>query len=476
MVKNKGGQSRRFIKNSIIFLIGSTLSKVVTFFLLPLYTKYIPPDAFGYYDLSITYSTVATSLLFFDIWITTMRYMYDEDNIKWRHKVVASGYSIFTASSLLMLLAYVILSYAIEIKYIFLIFGYAISLNLHNMFTYPARGFGRNLEFAISGILNTLVNVLSNIVLIIWLNVDFSALYISAIIGNIAQSLYLEMKIGIVRNIGIKKLDFSLVKKMLIYTLPLSINSVAYWLLTGFNKIIINNVLTAEYNGYYAIGHKFGYAITLVTSCFTFAWQDLSFSRSADDESNGKYYSKACRLYMLFLGLGIVVMMPGFNVIFPLFVDESYAIAKTTIPLFLITATISAYSNFIGNIFYALKDTKTLFISMIVSCLVNLGLCYPFILLWGLNGANLSIIISFIINIAIRSVILNKKIRFSLDIKLLLLIASGILMTLAVYYRGNSILNIIWFVIVVALSAFILRDYIKTILLGFFKRKKDMPR
>ena len=49
-------------------------------------------------------------------------------------------------------------------------------------------------------------------------------------------------------------------------------------------------------------------------------------------------------------------------------------------------------------------------------------------------------------------------------------------MTLAVYYRGNSILNIIWFVIVVALSAFILRDYIKTILLGFFKRKKDMPR
>ena len=150
-----------------------------------------------------------------------------------------------------------ILSYAIEIKYIFLIFGYAISLNLHNMFTYPARGFGRNLEFAISGILNTLVNVLSNIVLIIWLNVDFSALYISAIIGNIAQSLYLEMKIGIVRNIGIKKLDFSLVKKMLIYTLPLSINSAAYWLLTGFNKIIINNVLTAEYNGYYAIGHKF---------------------------------------------------------------------------------------------------------------------------------------------------------------------------------------------------------------------------
>ena len=67
MVKNKGGQSRRFIKNSIIFLIGSTLSKVVTFFLLPLYTKYIPPDAFGYYDLSITYSTVVTSLLFFDI-------------------------------------------------------------------------------------------------------------------------------------------------------------------------------------------------------------------------------------------------------------------------------------------------------------------------------------------------------------------------------------------------------------------------
>jgi O-antigen/teichoic acid export membrane protein len=54
----------RFIKSSGIFFVGSVLSKAIIFFMLPVYTKYIVPADYGYYDLSITYISVVSSMLF----------------------------------------------------------------------------------------------------------------------------------------------------------------------------------------------------------------------------------------------------------------------------------------------------------------------------------------------------------------------------------------------------------------------------
>lgn len=112
--------------------------------------------------------------------------------------------------------------------------------------------------------------------------------------------------------------------------------------------------------------------------------------------------------------MATVILIPFFNIVFPYIVDESYYQAKVTIPLFLVSSVISAYSTFIGNIFYAIKDTKTIFISTVLSCLLNLTLCKPLIVLWGLNGANISIILSFIFNILIRFIVLKKKFHFLL--------------------------------------------------------------
>ena len=65
-MKNNESSLIRFIKSSGIFFIGSVLSKAISILMLPLYTNRIPTDDMGYYDLSLTYITIATSFLFFD--------------------------------------------------------------------------------------------------------------------------------------------------------------------------------------------------------------------------------------------------------------------------------------------------------------------------------------------------------------------------------------------------------------------------
>ena len=464
MVTKKETSSFKFIKNTVIFFIGTILSKIITFFMLPLYTSYINPTDYGYYDLSITYITILTSVLFFDIWVTTMRFMYEQNKEKWKWKVSQSGAVIFSISLILLIFTGFIIRLFYNIKYLGLIIGYAVTLSLSNMFLYIARGYGNNIDYSISGILNTLVVVVTNIIMIVGMKIDYSSLYIAAILGHITQCLYIEVKVKILRNLFQTKLDFKFIKDMFLYSLPLSINSISYWLLTSFNKIVVQTIMSIEYNGYYAIGNKFGFALSLITSSFTLAWQDLSFSRDPDDENNGIYYSKACNKYLSLLGMGVCVLIPLFNVLFNFFVDISYYPAKSTIPLFIIVALLSAYSTFIGNIFYAIKDTKSIFYSMLVSCCINLILGLPLIKLFGINGSNISIAVSFLINILIRGKILNRKIGFNINYKSILAYTLLIIMTCIIYSTNKLFINVSWMLIMIFFTIYMLRNDINKLI------------
>jgi len=464
----------RFIKSSGIFLIGTLLAKVMIFFLLPVYTKYIPTADFGYYDLSITYLTVATSIIFFDIWSTVLRYMYDQKDVKFKYQVVLSGWSIFSVSTLGYLLLSSILFLTLDIRYLPLIILYGTTCNLQMMYSMIILGFERNVDFALSGVVNTFVMAILNITMIVGLHKDFSSMYIAGIAGNIAQIIFLEFKIRLLANIKIELFDSLLIKQMVKFTLPLCLNSMAYWLLTGYNRIVINNVMGASENGIYAVGSKFGSIIAIVTTCFTYAWQELSFSRSVNDENNGEFYSKACRMYLKFLGAGVAVLIPACYIIFPFLINGSYGASLNTIPLFLITAVISAYSSFIGNIFYALKNTKVIFISMVVSCILNLTICYPFIKLWGLNGANLSILLSFLLNIGIRAIILKRAIGLKVYLTLVLYLGVWIGVSILIYTKYNIITNGIWLGICLISSLYLFRDIISPLVKVAYKKGKKV--
>lgn len=465
----------RFIKSSGIFFIGSMLSKVIVFFLLPIYTAYIPTEGYGYYDLSVTYISVVTSILFFDIWSTVMRYMYDSKEFEYKYKVINSGGLIFLFSTLAYIILGIIVSNLIDVQYLLLIFLYGIINNIMLMYSFIARGFEKNTDFVVSGIINTIIMALSNVFMIVVLKMDYSSLYIAAIFGYVCQIIYLELRLHIIHNIRLKLFDKKLTKMMLRYTLPLCLNSVAYWLLTSYNRVVISQVLTVSDNGIFAVGNKFAAIIALATTCFTYAWQDVTFSRNIDDPTNGTFYTKACELYFKFMCAGTALAIPVVKIIFPYMVGESYMLAAQLVPLSLITAAISAYSTFVGNIFYAIKNTKAIFISMVASSIVNLLLCNRLIRVLGLNGANLSILISFIVNIIIRDRILRYEIKFKTNIRQVFALSLWMAFSSFIFFKFGSFINIIWFIFCLALSFFVFKDYTNNILLlgkQYVKKRK----
>jgi O-antigen/teichoic acid export membrane protein len=445
----------RFIKSSGVFFIGSVLSKAISILMLPFYTNCIPTGDMGYYDLSLTYITIATSFLFFDIWVAILRYMYDGNTKSEKATAIKSGFSIFAVSSTGYLILGLIFAWIFNPDAIFLILLYGLFQNIANLLCFCVRGFQKNRAFAISGVISAGVNALVNIILILGFGIGYESLYIAAIVGFVAQSFYLLLSGGIFSSLKLGRYDRAITRSMFIYSLPLCLNSIAYWVLTSLNRIVLNGVYGNEANGIYAIGNKFSFVIGLITTCFTFAWQDLSFSK-ANEQGVGIFYSRASVMYSKFLLLCTALVLPAIKIAFPILVGRAYSSAENTIPLFLVVAAVSAISTFIGNIFYAIKETRMIFISMVVSALVNASLCYPLITRFHINGANLSVLISFIVNILVRWIVLRKKISFQLDKSIaFMFLPLGI--SFAVFMTLDWKMNAIAFLGVLVFSLYYLR-------------------
>ena len=454
---------KSFAKSSAIFFIGNVLSKLTIFLLLPLCTRTIPPDDYGYYDLSITYIAIAIYILFFEIWTTILRFMYDSDDEKQKNKAVLSGFAIFGASSAVYLTVGVFFGIFSSFDAIGLIFLYGITHNIQQVYTYIARGYQRNVLFAATGVVNAVVMVGLDLVLILGFGMGYKALYISYAAGNLAQVLIIGLRLKVLKNAFSAGFDAKLTKTMLVYSLPLAVNSVAYWLLTSYNRTVINDVLSLTENGYFAVGSKFGAMINLVTTCFTFAWQGFSFRRSVDDPTNGSFFSKASEKYLVFLLSGVTLLLPCCRVGFSVLVGKDYEASMYVIPLFLIVSAVSAYSTFIGNIFCALKDTKSIFISMLAACAVNLLLCHTLIRNFGLNGANISMLISFAVDIFIRNVILRKRIGYKPAYGAVVAVMAIMAFNYFIYQAHGVILNAIILLFEAAVAALYFKNDIKSI-------------
>ncbi len=441
---------KQFIKSSGIFLIGNVVSKAAMVVLLPLYTNYISADDLGYYDLSVTCITLIATAMYFEIWTVALRYMYTGVDGGPDLEAIRCCGIIFCMSTVpyAMLCTAAILFDVVP--FAVLIFLYGISMNLANFAAFLSRGLGHNIEFAVSGVINTGVTIFLNVVFIAALRFPYPALYIAGAIGCLTQFLYLMLRLHLPQFLRGPIPSHECVTKVLIYALPLCVNSTAFWLQTSFGKVVLNMMFGDSANGIYSIGSKFSVALSLLTGCFTYAWQDLAFSHGSDSQGGG-FYTRAVGLYTCLIALGAAGLLPLIKLVFPLLVSEGYSSAASTIPLFIVVASLSAVSTFIGNIFYAVDETKTIFYSALLAATVNVLLSWPLIHFFGINGVNLATSIGFAIGIVYRVFRLKDAAGLRFEKRVILSFAP-LALSCVLFIFGSIQLNAAFFVVFVSVG------------------------
>lgn len=455
----------KFAKTSGIYFFGTVLAKLVTMLLLRVYTEYIPAEDMGTYNVSINYVTFLCSVLYLDIWSGILRYFYDYHTPEGQKKPINCGFAIFGISTAAYTVILVVFGQFVTVRYLPLIYLYGLMMNLQNLLGYVARAYGKNVLYASAGLLNSFVTAALNVVLIVGLHMDYSALYLAGCVGYLSNILLVGAGVKIWTLIRPSAFEKPLFVRMLRFSLPLCVNSAAYWFLTSYNSVAVSRMMGMEANGLYAVAIRFGSFISLFTSCFTMAWQEVSYAKEAESkESLSQFYSSAVNAYLRFMGMGAAILLPFIWLIFPLMIADGYSEARNMVPLYILATIASSVSGFLGNIFTAMKKNGLLFYTTVAGSAVNILGVHFLIPRFGVQGASAALFLGFLTIIVFRILLLWNEVSIRIDVRFLLLLAVALAVACGVYFYGDLKMNAVFFPIAIVLFLLSFREMIGNLL------------
>lgn len=460
----------KLVKNTIIYAVGNLGSKLIAFLLLPIYTKYLLTSEYGYFDLIVNTVSLIIPIVTFQITDGIYRFILTEEEKEEVDNYISNGIFIVIKNIVIFTVIYGVVSYFTNFENKILIYLYIISMIFYTLWAQIARGLKKNLEYAIAGIIVTVITVFLNILLIVKFRLGVNALLISYIMGFVFAFIYLEKKANILSLIKLKFNNKETEKKLCKFSIPLIPNVVSWWIMNVSDRYMITLFLSNSVNGIYSIANKFSSIIVIINTFFSLAWQESAILEY-ESEDRDEYYTKMFNTYMKIQFTGMLVLLAATKLVFIILVKGDFLQGYKIVPILYMASIFSAFSVFYGTGYLSANDTKGSFYTTIIGAALNIIINIFTIPTLGIYGAAVSTLISYLVVWIIRIVQTKKYFNIAINKKdfSILLILNIIFST--VYYSKNIYINIAMIITSVIIFIIYNRKLTKK-LLGFLVKGK----
>lgn len=382
---------KSLLNNSVLFAVGNLGSKLISFFMLPLYTYQLSSSAFGKADLVQTTVSLLLPVVSLSIFDAILRFGMDRDNDN--SEIFTNGVMITIISSIIVF----ILGVTGEL------IGYSFSMYLtitlilqaiQSLYSQYIKAIGKVQIFAFNGILLSLLTAILNILLLVVMHLGINGYLLSIIIATLLSNVYLFFRVKLYNDFSLNKFNFNKLKEMLRFSVPLIPNSVAWWTTTTISRYFILFFINVTANGIFAVANRIPSLLSVLNSIFFQSWQ-MSAIQEYDSTDRGKFYSDIFFMYaeLLFLGVsGILFILRPMMLIL---VSTEFRASWKYVPFLLITVLYSSFSGFLGQYYIAAKKTFGVFTTTVIGAVLNIIFNFIFIPTLGLMGAGISSALSF---------------------------------------------------------------------------------
>lgn len=405
-------------KNVGILTLGSFGSKLLSYFLLPLYTSYLSTAEYGSYDLLSATINFIIPLLTVNAAASLMRFSLDKDTDP--SNVITTGFFI-VLKGLAVFLCFVIINRAFGLfdivnQYLlYFVLLYILSVSSQILGSI-AKGLEDLTGMAINGVVHTLFLLLLNILFLVQLDMKLDGYFLANIISLVISSLYLVLRLRIWNYISFQSFSYSIEKKMLKYGGPLIATSIGWWINNMSDRYVITWLCGIGANGVYSVAYKIPSILMTLQSIFNQAWQISTVGEYNKNDSNG-FFSNIYNLFNMLNVLGCSVFIVLTKVFARLLFAKEFYTAWQYAPFLMISVVFGSLIGVIDGIFQAVKDSKIQSKSVAFGAIVNLVLNIAFVYLWGPIGAAVSTAIAYFVTWIISFINVKKYIVLKIKIK-----------------------------------------------------------
>jgi len=457
---------KTLFSNTIIFAIGNILIKLISFFLMPMYTSVLSTSEYGTAEL--LNNTIEIVLPIVTLCIVEALYRFSIDSTEDQNVLFTNSiFVLFTGFVIIALIAGIFelfYSYQYTIHFVVLYF----TTSFYKLITQFARGIGHTKRYVAYGVINSLVLVITNILLLVVFDggigaylTSFSIAYgISSIVAIICSREY--------KYFHIKAFNMSKLKQMLKYSMPNIPNMLSWWVNSLSDRYIVLFFWNSAVAGLYTAASKLPAMINLISSIFQQAWQ-YSTAKEVSSSDSKNFFTNVFRLYCYFCVTVCALLVIFTKLICKILLKEDFYEAWRYIPLLLLAATFGCIATYFGTFYNAIKNNKYLMISTLLGATVNILLNFILIPKYAGIGAAIATAISYLTVMIFRVINIIKSKVVELEIDILRMIFQFIILSIVVVLimMNNPVLAncaIIAFVAIVLSDVSILKKIFFTVI------------
>ncbi len=403
-------------KNVGILTISQFSSKILVFFLIPLYTGILTEEEYGVYDMAVTVVELLFPILTINIVDAVMRFLLDK-NCQSKDVITTAGQYVvggIALSACVLLVVWALNLFptidGLEI-FVFLYFAFYV---LHQFIVQVAKGLEQIKHIGIAGVIGTLSLIAFNLLFLLVFEWGIKGFFIANVLAQVFPTLYLLFTTKIWKHIG-HRTDKKIGKEMIAYCFPLIVNTLAWWANSAADKFVVTFMLGAAANGLLAIAYKIPNMLSVLQGIFNQGWQ-ISAIKEFSENHDGTFFSKVVLLINSVMNVGASVLILLTKVIAKFLFAKDFFQAWIFVPLLVLSVVINTNSGIYGAVLSAKKKSKTLMTISLIGILVNVLLNILLVLVMDTQGAVVATVISTVVIFVLRKIIVGKAFNTPWDI------------------------------------------------------------
>ncbi|HQY52385.1 MAG TPA: oligosaccharide flippase family protein [Ignavibacteria bacterium] len=457
-------------KDTLIYGTNTIVGRFLGFFLVPFYTNKFLPDEYGI--ITIIYSYIAILNVFFSIGLesgymkfsSTLEVGSVKENFSNPYFIVIAN--SFFLSTLIYLFAPELTGvFQVSQDYAYLIRYSALILFFDSIVLIPfayLRLNNKAKSFAGIKIINISLNVILNIVLILYFNFGIEAVFISNLISSAVTFI---MLIPVLRGIITFRFNKGLIKELIYFSVPYIPAGIAANIVQIIDRPILKYLTDDKTVGIYTANYKLGIFMMLIVSMFEFAWRPF-FLNNAKDPDAKKLFSKILTVFVAFASVVFLFLTVFIDNIVKMdlpfgshLIGDAYWSGLEIVPVILFGYLFyGMYVNFMAGIYI---EKKTKYLPLITGLGAAINVISNFILIPKLSfmGAAISTLISYFVMMAGIYIVSQKFYKVNYEYKKIGIIFTSLISVTAIYFILNSYMEINWIIKIVFPVIYILIIY-----------------
>lgn len=389
---------RRLFGQIFYYGIGDAVTKSIVVLILPIFTRYLTPADYGVAAILTVGTVLVSGVADLGLSVSTYRFYY-EGKGKVKKALSTAMISQVLLTSVIAIVALLLaknlsLLFFKTPDYHYILSLAFLSIPLNDISVTPLNYLkleGRARTCTLFKAAKAITDVFLKVLFVIVFGRGLTGLFEAQLLNAALYAVFFA--IYALKNIGFSY-SFDFWKKMVIFGLPFAASTVFFWVLNWADRFILGRLTNMTEVGLYTLGYTLGMAIMLPVGAFQTAWP--AFYMSVVEDPRAKqffslvltYFSFTIGYFILFIA---IFSRDYFNFLTPAEFQGAYII----VPLIVISYTFLGHYSIMITGTYLKKETRYIFLTELLTVIINIGLMFLLIPHFGRVGAALATAISY---------------------------------------------------------------------------------